>query len=81
MNSSHHYYLSSYLVALKQYNMRYNWYRNAAEIEVQLHKRFSPRNATLSFIDSSTIVSYQVPHKDEENMYCQGEYGDDKWEW
>ncbi|KAL7517141.1 hypothetical protein ACHAWX_002089 [Stephanocyclus meneghinianus] len=64
----------SVLVAFKEYKTRSNWYRNAAEIQVQLHKRLLNTRSTQSplvYFDSATMLNYQVPSKASEKHYCR----------
>jgi spermidine synthase len=62
------------LVALKDYDSRSNWYRNAAEIQIQLcqriHKTKSGDPSLLHF-DEATMLGYQVPSKSFESIYCR----------
>lgn len=66
----------SYLVALKDYRSRSRWYRNAAEIEVQLQKRLrrtKSGKSPLLYFDASTMMGYQLPPKAWETLYCRRE--------
>eukprot|EP00804_Cyclotella_cryptica_P023178 CCRYP_000385-RE/>CCRYP_000385-RE protein AED:0.05 eAED:0.05 QI:629/1/1/1/1/0.83/6/648/468 len=63
----------SVLVAFKEYKTRSNWYRNAAEIQIQLHQRLHntrSNQSPLLYFDPSNMLKYQVPSKASENMYC-----------
>lgn len=68
-------------VALKDYKARSQWYRNEAELQIQIHRRIqSARSAEeppLIHLDASILVSYQVPSKAIENIFCEngGECG------
>jgi hypothetical protein len=63
------------VVAFKDYRSRSHWYRNEAEVQVQLHKRIQSARLSeeppLFYVDASSIVSYQVPHKMIENIFCE----------
>ena len=64
----------SYLVSFKNYKSRARWYRNAAEIEVGLRQRIhstKSRQPVLRFFDGSTMMSYQLPSKTQEVIYCR----------
>ena len=66
----------SYLVAFKDYKTRTNWYKNAADIDVQLQKRINQTKSTktsLVYIDAPTMLSYQVPHRVFQELYCRQE--------
>ncbi|KAL3804429.1 hypothetical protein HJC23_011357 [Cyclotella cryptica] len=72
----HFYHPWSILVAFKTYATRGNWYRNAAELQIQIHRRVwgtkSGRPA-LSHVDAATMYSYQIPPKSFESVYCRQE--------
>jgi hypothetical protein len=59
------------LVAFKDYKTRKNWYRNEAEIRVQLLKRIHKMRFPFLYFDPSVMLSYQVPSKPAENTFCQ----------
>ena len=64
----------SYLVAFKSYETRVNWYLTEAEIEIHIHDRILPNKegkSTLKYFDGATMVSYQVPHKAFETVFCR----------
>ncbi|KAL7543476.1 hypothetical protein ACHAXR_012757 [Thalassiosira sp. AJA248-18] len=66
----------STLVAFKDIQTRENWYRNAAEIELQLHKRILPKRtgaSSLRYFDGATMSSYQVPSSAFETVHCRQE--------
>ncbi|KAL7534421.1 hypothetical protein ACHAXR_005862, partial [Thalassiosira sp. AJA248-18] len=73
-DESHSHSQASYLVvALKDSESRANWYKTSAEIEVELHKRIQRTKSgesTLLFFDAPAMISYQVPSKAQETMYC-----------
>eukprot|EP00957_Ditylum_brightwellii_P202014 15328197-Ditylum_brightwellii.AAC.1 len=64
----------SYLVAMKNFTARTNWYSNTAQIEVDIQKRikhtYSGKSA-LRFFDGATMMTYQTPHKAFETKYCR----------
>lgn len=62
-----------FLVALKAFASRADWYSNEAEILIRLHRRTN--NSDLNFFDAPTMLKYQIPSKAVETAYCQG--GDD----
>ncbi|KAL7482045.1 hypothetical protein ACHAW6_008440 [Cyclotella cf. meneghiniana] len=66
----------SILVAFKTYETRANWYRPAAELQIQLRRRIratrSGRPALLHF-DAATMHGYQIPPKSFESVYCRQE--------
>lgn len=64
----------SMLVALKDYKTRSNWFRNEAELQIQLQERVREPNL---YVDAPTMLSYQVPSKATENIYCHDEEGDE----
>ena len=62
------------LVALKDYETRANWYRNAAEIQIELHQRIHKMKfdaPALLHFDAATMLSYQLPSKSFESIYCR----------
>ena len=62
------------LVALKNYESRSNWYRNAAEIQIELIERIvqtKSGNPALLHFDAATMISYQIPSKSFESIYCR----------
>lgn len=64
------------LVALKDPKARENWYRNPAEIELQLQKRILPTRSggsSLRFFDGATMSSYQVPPSVFQAVHCRQE--------
>ena len=60
----------SFIVALKAYASRADWYINEAELEIRLHERIS-RAATMKFFDAQSMLKYQVPSKAAELVYCR----------
>ena len=66
----------STMVAFKDMQTRNNWYRNAAEIELQLQKRILSRksgSSSLRNFDGATMSSYQLPSKSFEIVHCRQE--------
>lgn len=64
----------SYLVSFKDSASRAKWYRNSAEIEIETHKRIHRTKSgrpALHYFDGPTMVSYQLPPKAHETMYCR----------
>lgn len=64
------------LVAFKSYETRSSWYSNAAEIDLEMVKRqVKTKSGTSPFkyFDGPTMVSYQVPPKAMEVVYCRQE--------
>ena len=62
------------LVALKNYESRSNWYRNAAEIQIELNERIVQTKLgapSLLHFDAATMISYQIPSKSFESIYCR----------
>ena len=60
----------SFIVALKAYASRADWYINEAELEIRLHERIS-RAATMKFFDVQSMLKYQLPSKAAELVYCR----------
>eukprot|EP00986_Skeletonema_menzelii_P012980 scaffold7348_cov144-Skeletonema_menzelii.AAC.2 len=73
-NSSGGFETHSFLVALKSYESRAEWYSNEAEVNIRLHQRIG-RSESLKFFDSPTMMKYQIPPKSVETVFC---HGDDK---
>mmetsp|Transcript_54572 Transcript_54572/g.163031 ORF Transcript_54572/g.163031 Transcript_54572/m.163031 type:complete len:791 (-) Transcript_54572:763-3135(-) len=66
----------SYLVAMKDHGSRALWYANAAQIEMEIHRRIRRSKSgapLLRYFDSATMLSYQVPHKVVETVFCRKE--------
>jgi len=64
----------SYLVCFKNSKSRANWYRNAPEIQIDLHQRLYGTESgkpALLFFDAPTMISYQFPSKAKESTYCR----------
>lgn len=77
----------STLVAFRDIKTRENWYRNGAEIELQLQKRIlrsKSGSSSLRYFDGATMSSYQVPSRGFETVHCRQEETPkdcDKIEW
>ena len=70
------YYPWSYLVAFKAFENRVNWYLTEPEVEVNIHERILPTKdgeISLRYFDGATMVSYQIPHKAFETVFCREE--------
>lgn len=64
----------NYLVAFKSFTARKNWFRNEAEINLDIRKRMVKTRSgepPLMYFDGATMVSYQLPSKRFENVYCR----------
>lgn len=64
----------STLVAFKDIQAKKNWYRNAAEIELELNKRIIPSKfggSSLRYFDGATMAHYQVPSSAFETVHCR----------
>lgn len=64
----------STLVAFKDISARDNWYRNSAEIELQLQKRIlrtQSGHTSLRNFDGATMSHYQVPSSAFEDVHCR----------
>ena len=63
-----------FIVAFKSYSTRKRWYANSAEIDLAMKKR-SVRTMSgespFRYFDGATMVSYQVPSRTVENVYCR----------
>lgn len=70
LNRSHR----SFLVCLKNHEMRARWHRRPAELELDLHRRLRQTKSgepILSHFDTATMMSYQLPSKLHEIKFCQ----------
>lgn len=71
----------STLMAFKDYKSRANWYRSAAEIEIELRKRILPTKSgarPLKHYDAATQFVYQRPSKAYETNDCRSWNGSNK---
>eukprot|EP00956_Cyclotella_meneghiniana_P006802 scaffold9097_cov38-Cyclotella_meneghiniana.AAC.8 len=78
---SEFYFPWSTLVAFKDYKSRANWYRSAAEIDIELQKRILPTKSgarPLKHYDAATQVGYQRPSKAYETNDCRSWNGSNK---
>lgn len=73
---SHFFMPWSYIVALKDYKSRADWYRTGPELQLAiqqgLHRKKSGKSS-LRYFDAATMVSYQLPSKAQESTYCRVE--------
>lgn len=60
----------SFIVALKSYESRAEWYSNEAEVNILLHQRIG-RSESLKFFDAPTFMKYQTPPKSVETVFCR----------
>ncbi len=61
-------------MALKSTASRKLWYRNSAQTEIELQKRIVTTHSgkqALLYFDASIMMSYQLPDKVYENVYCR----------
>jgi len=66
----------AYLVAFKSYSSRKRFYANTAEIELAIQKRTvrtKSGQTPLRYFDGATMVSYQMPSRSMENVFCRRE--------
>jgi hypothetical protein len=66
----------SYIVALKNYKSRADWYRTGPELQLALQQslhRTKSGKSSLRYFDAATMVGYQFPSKAQESTYCRGE--------
>ena len=78
---SHFYTPWQFLVAFKDSSLKGSWYRNAAEIEIELHQRLFRTNSgkpAIRYFDGSIMSNYQMPPKVVATNHCRK--GDDKLE-
>lgn len=62
------------MIGFKSYATRARWYRNAAEINLDIHERTVKTKSGASpfyYFDGPTMVSYQVPHRNVESVFCR----------
>jgi len=62
------------LVAFKDEDTRSNWYRNSAEVDIQIKRRIrkaTSRTPLLRNFDGSTMMNYQITPKVFETLYCE----------
>ena len=61
-------------MALKSYSSRKLWFANLAEIELAIRKRIVTTKSgrePLRYFDGATMVSYQIPSRTIENVFCR----------
>jgi hypothetical protein len=67
----------TFLVAFKDDEDDQNWYRNQAEIDIEIHKRIlrtkTGKPPALEYFDGSLMQSYQSPHKVFESVFCRAD--------
>jgi len=66
----------SYLVCFKDSKSRASWYKTAAEIDIELHKRMDRTKSgkpALLYFDAPTMIRYQMPSKADEAIHCRRE--------
>ena len=71
----------SYIVALKDYKSRADWYRTGPELQIALQQglyRTKSGQTSLRYFDAATMISYQTPSKAQETTYCRGEENQSK---
>jgi hypothetical protein len=64
----------TFIVAFKSYSSRKLWYANSAEIELAIQKRTvrtKSGNSPLRYFDGATMMSYQVPSRTIETVFCR----------
>lgn len=64
----------SYLAAFKDSKFKSNWYRNAAEIDLQLDQRIHKTKSgkrPLRYFDGPTMKNYQIPPKGFATIHCR----------
>jgi len=64
----------STLIAFKDVETRKRWYRNPAEVELDLSRRILPMKngkSPLRYFDGATMQSYQLPPRAFEDTYCR----------
>lgn len=64
----------SFLVAMKSFDSRAQWYRNSAEINLSVQQRIVETYSglpALQYFDGASMNAYQVPHKTFESVYCR----------
>jgi hypothetical protein len=68
------FYAWSIAVGFKDYGTRARWYRNEAEIDVEIHQRAvqtKSGNNPFVYFDGPTMFSYQIPSKAAEIVFCR----------
>jgi hypothetical protein len=73
---SHFFMPWSYIVALKDYKSRADWYRTGPELQLAIQhrlRRSKSGKSSLRYFDAATMVGYQIPSKAQEFTCCRGE--------
>lgn len=63
-----------FVVALKDPNVKARWYRNEAQVQLDIHRRLRPSmsgSISLNFYDGATYMSYQLPNRVVEDEWCR----------
>ena len=66
----------TFVVAFKSYSARKRWFGNAAQFDLEIKKRGVRTKSGVSpfrYFDGPTMVSYQVPPRAMETVYCRKE--------
>jgi hypothetical protein len=58
-----------FIVALKDSNMRARWFRNEAELQLDMYKRSN--GLSLRFFDGATFMTYQFSSRISEEAWCK----------
>ena len=62
------------MIGFKSYNTGKRWYANAAQVDLRVKKRSVQTKSGTSpfhYFDGPTMVSYQVPHRAVEAVFCR----------
>ena len=59
-----------FVVAMKGRDSRSNWFRNEAEINLEIARRIAP-TAPLIFFDGSTMMTYQFESRITQEIWCR----------
>jgi hypothetical protein len=62
------------IIATKSWNVRKNWFRNEAEINLEIQKRLLKTKSgipSLRYFDGATMQLFQFPSKRFENVFCK----------
>jgi len=62
------------VIGFKSYKTRQQWYANAAQINLQIQKRgmrTKSGESPFRYFDGPTMVSYQLPHRTMEAVFCR----------
>lgn len=66
----------TFLVAFKNQKDDQNWYRNRAQIDIEIHERILRTKSgrpTLKYFDGALMQGYQNPHKVFESVFCRAD--------